>query len=132
MKKEEKFHSMKIFCTPRSTEPKTEAGSFNPQVLFATYGAANCGIDNSKIHGVFCAEVPPSAEDMIQEEGRAGRRINACSSTDCYTVCISLESLLKLWIIIYMGTVDKLSYRRSLSYDCNTLDCLCMITCQFF
>ena len=82
MKKEEKFHSMKIFCTSTSTEPKTEAGSFNPQVLFASSGAANCGIYNSNIHGVFCAEVPPSIKNMIQEEGRAGRRINACSSTD--------------------------------------------------
>jgi len=36
---------------------------------------------------------------------------------DNYTICVSLESLLKLWQRIYRGTVDKLSYRQSLLYD---------------
>ena len=61
-----------MMITNRSTEPKTEEESFNPQVLFVTSGAAYCGIDNSKINGVFRMEVPPSTEDMVQEEGRAG------------------------------------------------------------
>ena len=61
--------------------------------------------------------MPPSYKDMVQEEGRAGRRVVANPMTDSYTICISLESLLKLWQRIYRGTVDKLSYRKSLLYD---------------
>ena len=118
MKKEEKFHAMKLFCSKRPTGCDLVRDEiFNPQVLFATSGAANCGIDNENIYCVFRAEIPPSCEDMVQEEGRAGRRVGANPGTDCYTVCISLESLLKLWGRIYAGTVDKLSYRKSLLYD---------------
>ena len=54
---------------------------------------------------------------MIQEEGRAGRRLGANPSTDSYTIFISLKSLLKLCRRIYVGTVDKLRYRKSLLYD---------------
>ena len=38
---------------------------FNPQVLFATSGAANTGINNSDIYGVLRAELPPSLKDYI-------------------------------------------------------------------
>ena len=88
MKKEEKFHSMKLFCKDRHVGDK----GFNPQVLFATSGAANCGIDNHSIYCVFRGEIPPSCEDMVQEEGRAGRRTTANPSTDSYTVSLSLLS----------------------------------------
>ena len=40
-------------------------------------------------------------EDMIQEEGHAGRRIGATSSSNSYTICVSLESLFILWNRIY-------------------------------
>ena len=117
MKKEEKFHAMKLFCI----EHKNDKDSFNPQVLLATSGAANCGIDNKNIYCVFHGEIPPSCEDMVQEEGRAGRRADANPMTDSYTVCISLESLLKLWGRIYSGTENKLSYRKSLLYDVDVM-----------
>ena len=117
MKKEEKFHAMKLFCAQQERAQKDDEMEFNPQVLFATSGAANCGIDNSNIYCVFRGEMPPSCEDMVQEEGRAGRRVGANHTTDSYTICISLESLLKLWQRIYRGTVDKLSYRKSLLHD---------------
>ena len=54
---------------------------------------------------------------MVQEEGQAGRRTDENPSIDSYTVCISLESLLKLWVRIYRGTENKMSYRKGLMYD---------------
>ena len=106
MKKEEKFRTMKLFCKSRtnSTIP------FNPQVFFSTSDKANYGIDNEKLYGVFRAEIHPSCEDMTQEEG-------ANPSTDSYTIFISLESLITLWKIIYVGTVETFSYRKSLLFD---------------
>ena len=69
---------------------------FNPHVMLATYGAANAGIDNSTVHGVFRFDFPPSIEDYIQEEGRAGRRVGANSTTDWYIICILLETFLRV------------------------------------
>ena len=60
MKKEGKFHAMKLFCSER----KFGDDCFKPQAFFATSGAASCGIDNENIYGVFRAEIPPSCEDM--------------------------------------------------------------------
>ena len=40
--------------------------------MLATSGAANAGIDNKNVHGVFRFEFTPSVEDFIQEEGRVG------------------------------------------------------------
>lgn len=89
MKKEENFHAMKLFC--KSSIGVSDA--FNPQVLFATSGAANCGIDNENIYSVFREEIPPSCEDMTHEEGRVGRRARASPSTDRYTIYIYHWSL---------------------------------------
>ena len=48
MKKEEKFHAMKLFCSEQQAGGElANAESFNPQGFFATSGAANCGIDKS-------------------------------------------------------------------------------------
>ena len=77
VKRQQKFHVMKLFCGVRKIRPDV----FNCQVLFATSGAANCGIDNNQIYGVFGLEVPPSCEDMVQEEGRAGRHSDDSATT---------------------------------------------------
>ena len=123
MKKEEKCHAMKLFC--KSSTGISDA--FNPQVLFATSGAANCGIYNENIYSVFRVEVPPSCEDMTQEEGRIERRVGASPSTDSYTICISLKSVITLWRIIYEGTVDTVSYRKSLLYDVDVMLCCILV-----
>ena len=52
MKKEEKFHLMKILRASGNEK-------INSQVLFAISGTANCGIYNGKICCVFRAEIPP-------------------------------------------------------------------------
>lgn len=66
MNKEEKFHVMKLCCKTRANS----TAAFNPHVLFATSGAANCGVDNEIIYGVFRPKIHPSCEDTTQKEGR--------------------------------------------------------------
>ena len=96
LKKEQKFHYTKLCCSDKNIVCIEEANlgnrPFNPQVILATSGAANAGIDNKNVHGVFRFEFRPSVEDCIQEEGRAGRKCGAAHTTDWYYICISLES----------------------------------------
>ena len=102
MKKEQTFFSKNLFCCDKShnesflTECTEKEHPFNPQIILATSGTANAGIDNPNVCGVFRFDFPPSVEYAIQEEGRAARRIGACALTDKYTVYISLESVLSL------------------------------------
>ena len=66
---------------------------------------------------------------MVYEVGRAGCRATVSPSTDSYTISLSLELLLKLWRQIYGGTVDKLSYQKSLLFDVEVmLACLVVPT----
>ena len=111
LRKEQKFYHMKLFSKEKSSatiddETSDEERSFNPQVLLATSGAANAGIDNSEAHGVRRFQFPPSMEDLIQEMGRAGRR--ATIDNDWCTVCVSLESFLHvLWRTLTNGDMKK-------------------------
>lgn len=88
---DEKSNSIKHFLDISNTE------NYNPRVLTATSGAANCGIDSSKIEGVFKIGFPSSVEELNQEQGRAGRRQATDSVTDFYTMFIYLESFLYLF-----------------------------------
>ena len=94
-----------------------EVEGFSPKVLFATSGAANAGIDNSLVHGVFRGEIPPTIEDAAQEMGRAGRRAGANKDSDFCVTCISLESYLILLKRIHTSTVGIPTYRRTLLYE---------------
>jgi hypothetical protein len=78
---------------------------FNPQILPATSGAGNAGIDNHGIVGVGRGEVPPDPQDASQEKGRAGRQRGAKDSW--YLLAVSLESYLSL----------RRLYERSLKLD---------------
>ena len=115
MKKEEKFHITKLFCGEKLTESNEQ--KFNPQVLFATSGAANAGIDNPQVHGVFRSEAPPLIVDCLQERGRAGRRPGASPQTDFYTITISLESIVILLHRIFGSTAHKGKYQTNLLKD---------------
>ena len=80
---------MNLFCSEEHTSIDSP---FHTQILFATLGAVNCGIDNhNMIYGIFRIEIPPLCGDMVQEEGRAGRRICTNPITYMYTVSISLD-----------------------------------------
>ena len=100
LKKEHKFHDTKLFCSERKITRIEEADlcdrPFNHQVMLATSGAVNAGIDNKNVHGVFHFEFPSSVEDFIREEGRAGWRSGADHTTDWHYVCVSLESFLSV------------------------------------
>jgi len=121
LKKEQKFHYTKLFCSERNVARVVEADEcdrpFNPQVMLATSGAANAGIDNKDVHGVFRFEFPPSVEDCIQEEGRAGRRNGADHTTDWYCICISLESFLSVLRRVLTSTSKDPNYKASLVSD---------------
>ena len=90
---------------------------FNPQVLLATSGAANAGIDNPQVYGVFRAETPLSIEDFLQEKGRAGRLDGAVPTSDFYVACVSLKSTLLLLKRIYRSTTQKGNYQKRLFAD---------------
>ena len=123
LKKEQKFHYTKLFCRERNQaqiEEVDESESvrpFNPQVMLATSGAANAGIDNKNVHGVFRFEFPPSVEDCIQEEGRAGRRIGADHTTDWYCICMSLESFLSVLRRVLTTVDTNAEYKASMISD---------------
>lgn len=94
---------------------------FSPRVLFATSGAANAGIDNHRIHGVFHGELPPSIEVAVQERGPAGRPPDSSISTYWYVSCILLESYLVFLRRTYTSTVNKPNYRKSLLQELITV-----------
>jgi hypothetical protein len=68
----------------------------NSQILTATSGAANAGLDDHDVYGITRLEFPMSLLDVQQEKGRAGRRPEDCSDTDWYLLCLSLESYIIL------------------------------------
>jgi superfamily II DNA helicase RecQ len=59
-----------------------DTGDFKPQVLCATSGVGNAGIDSLDIRAVFRLDFPPSIIDVCQEKGRAGRRPKTRSLTN--------------------------------------------------
>ena len=113
LKKDENFYITELFCSKDAVKVTMSSGEvegFSPKVLFATSGAANAGIDNSLVHGVFRGEIPPTIEDAAQEIGRAGRRAGANKDSDLYVTCISLESYLILLKRIHTSTVGMPTY----------------------
>jgi superfamily II DNA helicase RecQ len=107
LQKEQKFYHIRKFTQSNAPNAAildtcSEAERpFNPQILTATSGAANAGIDDPEVFGVCRTEFSPSTLDVKQEKGRAGRRPTANSATDWYLLCISLESIVillkRLW-----------------------------------
>jgi hypothetical protein len=88
--KEQKAHHIRTFVQGSSD-------SFNPQLLVATSGAANAGLDDPNVCGVFRLDFPASIVDWAQEKGRAGRYEGATVDDCFYYVAISLESFLYLF-----------------------------------
>jgi ATP-dependent helicase YprA (DUF1998 family) len=102
LKREQKFYHVRVFN--RSNQPNIqvlqECGEnerpFNPQILAATSGAANAGLDDPEVYGVTRIDFPPSILDIKQEKGRAGRRPGATPDCNWYVLCFSLESFIVL------------------------------------
>jgi hypothetical protein len=131
LQKEQKFFHIRKFC--QSNAPNAaildvcseEAHPFNPQILTATSGAANAGIDDPEVFGVCRSEFLPSLLDVRQEKGRAGRRPTVNSFTDWYMVCISLESIIILLKRLWDTSVKEDSY--FVSQDADIRACLTLL-----
>jgi hypothetical protein len=123
LQKEQKFYHIRKFTqsnAPNAAVLNTcseNARPFNPQILTATSGAANAGIDDPEVFGVCRTEFPPSILDVKQEKGRAGRRSTANSATDWYLLCISLESIVILLKRLWDTSVKENSYFESQERD---------------
>jgi len=66
-------------------------------ILCATSGVGNAGIDCSDVRAVYRIDFPPSIGDLSQECGRAGRREDATPDNFVYQVAICLESFLHIF-----------------------------------
>jgi hypothetical protein len=94
--KEQKFHHINLFVATNLTNlPLLETSNdvrqpFNPNLLTATSGAANAGLDSRDVYRVGRAELPPTLVNVLQEKGRAGRHPTVSAATDWYLVCLSL------------------------------------------
>jgi superfamily II DNA helicase RecQ len=70
--REQKFYHIKVFTRSNEsnvdvlTTCREDARPFNPQILTATSGAANAGIDDPDVFGVCRMDFPPSLMDVHQ------------------------------------------------------------------
>jgi hypothetical protein len=103
--KEQKFYNTSLFLTKIRRHGQAP-GTFLPNILIATSGAANAGLDSDDIFLVYRDGFPPSVEDMMQEMGRAGRRPSATHTTDRYCISYDLQSYVTLLQRIYGFVVD--------------------------
>ena len=74
-----------------------EALGLNMNILCATSGVGNAGIDCRDVRAVYRVDFPPSIADLSQECGRAGRRDDATPDNFVYQVAICLESFLHIF-----------------------------------
>ena len=76
----------------------SDISEYNLDILCATSGVGNAGIDCREIRAVYrVLDFPPSISDISQERGRAGRRDDATPDNYMYQVVISLELFLYLY-----------------------------------
>ena len=66
-------------------------------ILCATSGVGNAGIDCPDVRAVYRIDFPPSIADLSQECGRAGRQNDATADNFVYRVAICLESFLHIF-----------------------------------
>jgi hypothetical protein len=103
--KEQKFHNIKIFLHHGTIDnPTNPLNPLDPRILVATSGAANAGIDSADVYLVLRDGFPPSIADLLQELGRAGRRLASlciAGMIDRYRINISLKSFVSLIKRIY-------------------------------
>jgi hypothetical protein len=64
----------------------------NPQILIATSGTANTGIEDPEVYGIYAEWISRLASWMSSKKWDAGRRPHANSDSDWYVLYISLDS----------------------------------------
>jgi superfamily II DNA helicase RecQ len=99
--REEKAHLINVFLDSNET---------NLNVLCATSGVGNAGIDSPNIRAVYRLDFPPSILDISQECGRAGRRADATPNHYSYNICFNLEGFLHLFKRIHSKENEVLNY----------------------
>jgi superfamily II DNA helicase RecQ len=70
---------------------------FNINVLCATSGVGNVGLDSTQIRSVLRMDLPPSPLDFVQEIGRAGRVISPDPDNFSYILYFSLENFIYIF-----------------------------------
>jgi hypothetical protein len=81
----EKFFAIKLFLG------NVPSQAIVPRVGVFTAGAANCGIDDPLIYSVHRLGFPCSLLDLIQELGRAARRLSASVLTDSFRLFVNIS-----------------------------------------
>lgn len=89
--REEKAATIDLFINDRTDL------QLKMNILCATSGVGNAGIDCKETRAVFRIDFPPSIADLSQERGRAGRRDDASPEHFVYQVAICLESFLHIF-----------------------------------
>ena len=75
----------------------SEALGMKMNILSATSGVGNAGIDCRNVRAVYRIDSLPSIADLSQEYKRAGRREDATPDNFVYQVAICLESFLHIF-----------------------------------
>jgi hypothetical protein len=117
--KEQTFHHINLVAaTNLPSLPLRETSNnvtqpFNPQLLTATSGVANPGLDNQDVDRVGRADFPaPTLVIVLQEKGCAGRCPTAYAATDWYLVCLSL----KTYIYMLLRAPDSSTAKYNSNY----------------
>jgi hypothetical protein len=114
--REQKFHNTEVFVGDSIIfETGGETFEYNPQLLVATSGAANAGIDSKLVRFVIRDGFPPTLQDLIQEMGRCARWENATSMTDSFMLVISTNSFFSLLFRIYIVPILEKEKREQSS-----------------
>jgi hypothetical protein len=85
--REQKFYHIRVSTHPNSDKTDElefvteEKRPFNPQILVATSGAANAGIDDPEVFIIVRMDFPPSLLDVQQEKNHVGHRTLANSNS---------------------------------------------------
>ena len=66
------------------------------QILCATSGVANAGIDSKDVYCAMRTEFPPSIHDICQEKGRVGQISLATANVFTYVICFDIDSYVLL------------------------------------
>ena len=84
MTKEEKAFYTNMFFND-SDNP-----NFKPDIMCATSGVGNAGIDSSRIGVVYHLGMPESVHDLYQEKGCTGRYQDSLAIDNKYLLCFSI------------------------------------------
>ena len=109
--REEKSAHANLFLNPDDTHRKLD-------ILCATSGVVNVGIDSPNIRAAHRIDFPPSILDIFQERGRARRQPDAKNDNYSCNLCFSLEKFLCLFKRIHdKEEVIQKSYRQEKEDD---------------